>query len=114
MANYKSYILGVSFLCLCFVLLGCQEELAKKREGAAPGIRVEDSRQPYAQIRYNSVGIIDKSLQDWSHPRKKFLFWEVEESEKNVGKIAVESTNTIAYHHMATKQSTSHNPSMAN
>jgi hypothetical protein len=94
MISHKSFMLYVLLLCSGFVLLGCQEELANKREGAAPGIRVEDPRQPYAQTRYNSVAIIDKSLQDWSHPRKKFLFWEVEESEKNVGKIAAESTNS--------------------
>lgn len=94
MINYKQVVLSAFLLCFSLILLGCQNNLAKKREGAAPGIRVEDSRQPYAQIRYNSVGILDKSLQDWSYPRKKFLFWEVEENRRNVGKIAVESTNS--------------------
>lgn len=94
MINYKGLILSTLLFCSGFILLGCQEELAKKREGAAPGIRVDDPRQPYAKIRYNSVGILDKSLQDWSYRPKKFLFWEVEESERNIGKIAVESTNS--------------------
>jgi hypothetical protein len=101
MRKCKGNILLFMLLWIMFYGFGCQSaqernrgELALRREGAAPGVRVDDARQPYAKIRYNSVGILDKSLQDWSYPRKKFLFWEVEEDERNVGKIAVESTNS--------------------
>jgi len=72
-------------------IIGCPNP---KREGAAPAIRVDDPSQPYAGIRYNSVAIIDKSLQDWSNPKNKFLFWDTDESKKNYGKISVESTNS--------------------
>lgn len=72
-------------------LIGCSNP---KREGAAPAIHVVDPSQPYAGIRYNNVAIIDKSLQDWSNPKNKFLFWDTDESKKNYGKISVESTNS--------------------
>ena len=38
-----------------------QEDMIK--EGASPGVRVDDKRAPYATIRYNTVAILDKSLQ---------------------------------------------------
>lgn len=101
MTKYTRSILMLMLLCMMISVVGCQSEVEKRRagsslrrEGAAPGIHVDDPSQPYAKIRYNSVGIIDKSLQDWSYPQKKFLFWRVEEDRRNVGKIAVESTNS--------------------
>ena len=62
------------------------------REGAAPGVRV-----PEVGIRYNSVGIIDKSLQDWGGPvfdppwSSMFVGGRKERDKKS--KIAVESTD---------------------
>lgn len=63
------------------------------QEGAAPGVRV-----PEVGIRYNSVGIIDKSLQDWDGPvfdppwSSMFAGGRKERDKKS--KIAVESTDT--------------------
>jgi uncharacterized protein YcfL len=77
-----------------FLAVGCEvNDPGKQIEGAAPGIKVDDPSQPYAGVRCNTVGILDKSLQDWSHPKKRFLFWEVEEDQRNVSKIAIEQTN---------------------
>lgn len=89
--KYNQLIAGTFLSCLTVLLLGCPNP---QREGAAPGIRVNDPSQPYAAIQYNSVAIIDKSLQDWSNPKNKFLFWDTDESKKNYSKLSVESTNS--------------------
>ena len=63
-------------------------------EGAAPGVRVDDPRSPQAGIRMNTVGIIDKSLQNWNgrifDPPGSEYFWPDRKSKYS--KIAVEKT----------------------
>ncbi len=72
-------LLVTGMLVLGGVLYGCAKEVG---EGPGPGVRVRDDAAPYARIRYNTVVILDKSLEDWRPPdsRKK-------------GKIAVEETS---------------------
>jgi hypothetical protein len=72
-------------------LIGCPNP---ERVGPAPGTRIDHPSQPHAGIRYNGVAIIDKSLQDWSHPKNKFILWDTDESNKNYGLISVDSTNS--------------------
>lgn len=73
------------YVCLLLVAVlscnGCTRKYVVK-EGAAPGVRIRDPQAPQTQIRWNSVVIIDDSLQDWQGSPK----------EKK-GKIAVENTN---------------------
>jgi hypothetical protein len=63
------------------------------REGAAPGVRV-----PEVGIRYNFVGIIDKSLQDWNgpvfDPPWSSMFAGGRKERDKHTKIAVESTES--------------------
>jgi len=102
MIKLKGNIFKIISIGIAIITIGCQSETEKERarisltrEGPAPGMRVEDPRQPYAGIQYNSVVILDKSLQDMSYNNKKFLFWQTKEEDKrNVGKIAIESTNS--------------------
>jgi hypothetical protein len=94
MSNLKEAVLIMLLLAAAFVLSGCEEDVSRRWEGPAPGVKVDDPTQPYATIRYNTAVILDKSLQDWSYKPKKFLFWETEEDRRNVGKIAVESTGS--------------------
>jgi len=65
---------------LAAVLAGCNTVV---REGAAPGVRVQDEKAPQAGIRLNTVQIIDDGLQKW----------QGKESER-WSKISVESTNS--------------------
>lgn len=66
-------------------------------EGAAPGVRVEDSRAPQAGIRLNTVNIIDKALQKWDgderDPKWLALLKNNPDEAKKYSKIAVEATN---------------------
>jgi len=64
------------------IVTGCSKTNVDVREGAAPGVRVDDDRAPYARVRMNTVNILDKSLQNWQGSSK----------EKR-GKIAVEANN---------------------
>ncbi len=67
--------------CMIVAMLsGCTSVI---REGAAPGVRVQDERAPQAAIRLNTVNIIDDSLQKWQG-----------KEEERWSKIAVESTNS--------------------
>lgn len=70
-------------------LAGCQTNL---REGAAPPIRVTQ----VPAVRYNSVGIVDKSLEDWNgrtfDPSWVEYLWPQEKQKRS--KIAVEATNS--------------------
>ena len=74
-----------SGIITCAVLLilfaGCTK--VDVREGPAPGVRVDDVRASQAGIKYNSVAIVDKSLQQWYGKDK----------EKK-SKIAIESTDS--------------------
>lgn len=72
------YCLTTALLAL--LLAGCTTVI---KEGAAPGVRVQDSRAPEAGIRFNTVNIIDDGLQQWQG--KKAERWS---------KITVESTNS--------------------
>lgn len=56
------------------LLSGCNQQMI--REGAAPGVRVDDASAPYARPQMNTVVILDPALQQINGP----------------GKIAVEST----------------------
>lgn len=60
-------------------------------EGPSPGVRVENSPGGIAQVRMNSVAILDDSLQRWYVYENSVT--GVKEHGK-IGKIAVESTNT--------------------
>lgn len=63
------------------------------REGAGPGVRV-----PEVGIRYNSVGIIDKSLENWDgkvfDPPWSSIFSLGPKEHNKRSKIAVESTGS--------------------
>jgi len=74
----QSILFLVAGLAVC---VGCTRTIV--REGAAPGLRVRGERAPYAQVRMNTVNILDDSLQDWQGDEKD-----------RRGKIAVESTNS--------------------
>jgi PBP1b-binding outer membrane lipoprotein LpoB len=65
----------VTALLLLLVVSSCQKQQIIK-EGAAPGIRVDDPNAPYAKLQMNTVVIIDQELQVIDGP----------------GKIAVENT----------------------
>jgi hypothetical protein len=88
MTSYRKLLVGV---CGLVCIAGCST--VDVREGAAPGVRV-----PEVGIRYNSVGIIDKSLQDWDGPvfdptwSSMFAGGRKERDKKS--KIAVESTDS--------------------
>ncbi len=77
---------SITFVALmigaALMVLGCYRETVKVREGAAPGVRVDNIRAPHARVRMNTVNIIDKSLQNWQG-----------KDGKRMSKIAVESTN---------------------
>lgn len=80
---------------LVLSVAGCVTDV---REGPAPGVRVQDPRAPQAGIRYNSVAIIDKSLQKWDGkvfdpPWTEHISSGPKEENKR-SKIAVESTNS--------------------
>lgn len=87
--------LYIMFCCLVIsLLMGCR--VMDAPEGAGPGVRVDDPRAPQAGIRYNTVVILDKSLEDWNGkvfdpPLLEYL-WPQEPEKRS--KIAVESTNS--------------------
>lgn len=73
----------ITLICcttLSVLMFGCAHSMV--REGPGPGVRIRHIDAPQAQIRWNSVAIIDDSLENW-HGRE----WEKK------GKIAVEATN---------------------
>jgi hypothetical protein len=74
-------------------MLACGCTNVNVHEGAAPGVRV-----PEVGIRYNSVGIIDKSLQDWTgpvfDPPESSMFNGDRKEHDKKSKIAVESTDS--------------------
>jgi hypothetical protein len=83
------------WLCALAMVAGCTTDV---REGAAPGVQVRDSRAPQAGIRYNTVVIVDKSLQNWDGkvfdpPWAEAISAGPKEENKR-SKIAVESTNS--------------------
>ena len=73
----------LTFVAALAVTLLPGGETVDVREGPGPGVRVRSGLAPYANVRMNTVAVIDKSLQDWqgSPGRKR-------------GKIAVEDTNS--------------------
>ncbi len=81
-------------ILLLSALVGCATVTSK--EGPAPGVRVRDERLPSAQVRFNSVVILDKSLQSWDgtlfDPQWVSYFWPQDRSKRS--KIAVEDTNS--------------------
>jgi hypothetical protein len=81
-------------LAVTAILPGCK--VADVHEGAGGGVRVRDSRVPQAGIRYNTVVILDKSLENWNgkvfDPPLLEYFWPQEKKKRS--KIAVESTNS--------------------
>lgn len=84
----------LSCLAAALIAAGC---VVSVHEGAAPGVRVQDSRAPQAGIRLNTVNIIDKSLQKWDgdkrDPKWLALLKNNPEEAKKYSKIAVEATN---------------------
>ena len=82
-------------LCTLVLVGGCTTDV---REGAAPGVRVQDSSAPQAGIRYNTVVIVDKSLQNWDgkvfDPPWLEAISSGPKEENKRSKIAVESTNS--------------------
>lgn len=93
----KATIKTLFFLVFIFgVAGGCT--VIEKREGAAPGIQVRDSRLPYARIRMNTVNIIDKSLQNWggdeTSPSPEFITGKDPAEANKQAKIAIENTNS--------------------
>ncbi len=82
---------------IAFVLCaGCQTQIY---EGAGPGVHVDDSRAPQAGIRYNTVVIVDKSLENWDgklyDPEWSSIFDPFGPKDKTKrAKIAVEKTNS--------------------
>lgn len=86
---------GLIGSCLLAVAVaGCT--VTDVREGAGGGVRVDDPRAPQAGIRYNTVVIIDKSLENWDgkvfDPEFVGYFWPQEKHKRS--KIAVESTDS--------------------
>lgn len=75
-------------------LVGCR--ITDVREGPAAGVRVRDSSAPQAGIRYNTVVILDKSLQNWDgkvfDPPVWEYIWPQEKHKRS--RLAVESTNS--------------------
>ena len=94
-SEVKSWYL-ILFLGLLVCIFGCST--IEVKEGPAPGVRIEDSRHPASQIRYNSVAIIDKSLQQWDgkvfDPEWSGIFRGGAVERNKRSKIAVESTNS--------------------
>lgn len=82
----------MSILATCTLLLvigGCKT--TSITEGPSPGVRVERFPNSTAQIRMNSVAILDDSIQKW------YVYENSVNGAKEhgkVGKIAVESTGT--------------------
>lgn len=76
----RKTMFGFCFLLSAVLIYGCSTYEVK--EGTAPGVRIRDSQTPHAEIKWNSVAIIDKSLSNW----------QGKEKDKK-GKIAVEDTN---------------------
>ena len=90
----KSIVLFIGIFLFSACLTGCSTTYVA--EGAAPGMKVD---RKYGGIRMNSVGILDRSLQNWYVYEKNG--WNIEAPDK-VGKIAVEklgvsrtATNTL-------------------
>ena len=88
----------VFFVILTALVLcaGCQTQVY---EGAGPGVRVDDPRAPQAGIRYNTVVIVDKSLENWDgklyDPEWSSIFDPFGPKDKTKrAKIAVEKTNS--------------------
>ncbi len=75
----KKLVFGF-YILLIALTYGCTRYAV--REGAGPAVHIRDPQVPQAQIRWNSVAIIDDSLEDWQGKKKG-----------RKGKIAVESTN---------------------
>ena len=73
----------VALCAACLAMAGCTT--IHVPEGASPGVRVRHPVAPQAKIRYNTVVILDKSLQDWHRPSDPRL---------RVAKIAVEKTDS--------------------
>ena len=71
----KTKIIFIILITSSLYFTGCK--ILEVNEGAAPGVRVNEPGEPQAGIRFNTVNIIDKSLQ-----------------ENKKGKIAIESTNS--------------------
>jgi len=80
----------LTIIPIALLIMSCSRVVL--REGAAPGVRV-----PEVRVRYNSVGIIDKSLEDWDGPifdpawTSMFAVGRKEHDKRS--KIAVESTD---------------------
>ncbi|MFA4987589.1 MAG: hypothetical protein WC712_13485 [Candidatus Brocadiia bacterium] len=71
----------LAFLVVLMSLAGVGCTQNRVTEGPAPGVRVRDERAPYAQVRLNTVAILDESLAKWDDVKK-------------YSKLAVESTNS--------------------
>ena len=75
-------MLAVAAAAAAGLIGGCTEVVVP--EGAAPPVRVRDTRATQAAIQYNTVAILDKSLQDWSS----------NDEGKRYARLAVEETNS--------------------
>ena len=88
----------VAFLSWFILLISCGCTTTYVSEGPAPGVRVRDPRAPGAQLRMNTVNIIDKSLQNWDgkvyDPPWSSIFQSGPKERHKRSKIAVESTNS--------------------
>ena len=75
-------LLSVAAVVAVLALPACEKEIVNVREGPAPGVRVRSGLAPHANVRLNTVAIIDKSLQNWQGPQSS-----------RRGKVAVERTD---------------------
>lgn len=85
----QNFFRTVAVVFLFLVAVGCQT--THITEGPAPGVRVNNSPATGAQVRMNSVAILDDSLQKW-YVHENSLTGSFEHGK--IGKIAVESTNS--------------------
>ena len=84
------------FVCLIAASLVSGCKVVDVQEGAGAGVRVTDERALQAGIRYNTVVILDKSLEKWNGrvfdpPALKYFY---PDDKRKRSKIAVESTNS--------------------
>jgi len=72
--------------------VGCTVDVP---EGAGPAVRVNDPRAPQAGIRYDSVVVLDKSLENWNGKVYDPAFAEyIWPNKGRMSRIAVEATNS--------------------
>ena len=87
----KALLPLLTALIFLTVVTGCETTTHIITEGPSPGVKVQQSPGGIAQIRMNSVAILDDSLQKW------YVYENSQTGVKEhgkIGKIAVESTGT--------------------